>query len=50
MSLRLWRIPLGMLSVVMINPSISMSPLRILRGRINMDSKRRDLNHPNIRI
>jgi hypothetical protein len=39
MSLRLWRIPLGRLSVVMTNPSIGRSLLRIGRERINLDFK-----------
>jgi len=50
MSLRPWRIPLGRLSVVMINPSIGRGLLRIGRERINLDFRGMDLNHPHIRI
>jgi len=49
-SLRLWRIPLGRPSVVMTNPSIGMSLLRIGRENTSPDFRGRDLDHPNIRI
>jgi hypothetical protein len=50
MSLRPWRIPLEKISVFMINPSIGISLLGIGRERTNLNSKRRDLNHPHTRI
>jgi hypothetical protein len=47
MSPRPWKIPLGRLSVVIINPRIGRRLLGIGRERINLDFIGRDLNHPN---